>query len=488
MEFWDLDSIKSVVGGTWLARPEHGGRAEGVATDSRSVKPGQCFVALRGEKFDGNSFISQAAGAGAALAMIDRPEALPATLAPGMAVLSVADSGLALLRLAGAYRRSLEGTRVVGVTGSNGKTTTTRLIESVLSQTLRGTASIKSFNNRVGVPLTILSAKRGDQFLVSEVGTNALGEIAELAAVLEPDIAVVTSIGREHLEGLKSVEGSVSEAVSLVAAVRAGGVVVINDEPTILGEAVTALSGANRSKGLKIVRFGRGEGSDLRLTSVEPDAEGVTFVLNRRQKYRVPLLGSHNALNAAAAIAVGRRLGVSYEAIQAGLLAVAKPEMRLERVVVAGVEIINDAYNANPESVVATRATFAELPAPGAGGRRIVVLGDMLELGSAGPDAHREIGDEVASRGFDLAIFIGPLSLFAAERVRRTWPGERVLPLDPLDAASAAGVSALFRAGDRVLLKGSRGMGLERIVTALRERGATPQVTVKESAKSLHTG
>lgn len=489
MAFWDFESIKAVVGGTWLARPEQGGRVDGVVTDSRAIKRGQCFVALRGEKFDGNSFVAQAAAAGAAMAVVDRPEAVHGLPASDMAVLSVADTGLALLRLAGAYRRSLEGTRVIGVTGSNGKTTATRLIQSVLGQELRGTASIKSFNNRVGVPLTILGAKRGDQFLICEVGTNALGEISELAAVVEPDIAVVTSIGREHLEGLGSIEGSVSEAVSLVAAIRPGGVAVINDEPAILGDAVTSLAGAKRAKGFKVVRFGRSELADLRLTSVEADMDGVTFTLNRRQKYRVPLLGSHNALNAAAAVAVGRRLGVSQGAIEAGLLAVKGAEMRLERATVASVQIVNDAYNANPESVLASLATFAELPAPAAGGRRIVVLGDMLELGSAGPDAHREIGDAVGkTAGVDLAVFIGPLSLSGAERLRRIWPAERVVHVESLEARSAAKVAGLLRAGDRVLLKGSRGMGLERVVSALREREAAPQITVKGSAEPLRAG
>lgn len=512
MAFWELDSIKAAVGGTWLARPDaaSGARLEGCATDTRSLRPGQVYVAIRGERFDGNTFVAQAAAAGAPLAIIDDPKALPTPLPEGLAVLHVPDAGLALLRLAGAYRKTLEGTRVVGVTGSNGKTTTTRLIQAVLSRSLRGTASIKSYNNRVGVPLTILGARRGDQFLICEVGTNAIGEIAELAAVVQPDIAVVTSIGREHLEGLGSIRGAISEALALVQAVRPGGLVVMNADVPLLEEAVAPLSGSAPGKPssapagpgsntaesprrapprFHLVRFGLSSHADLRVTAVEPGVERTRFSVNDRSWHTVPLMGRHNALNAAAALAVARRLGVDAADADAGLAGARGAEMRLERSTLRGIHVLNDAYNANPESMLAALETFASLPRAAGEGRRVVVLGDMLELGPAGPGAHREIGEAVVAHGgFDLVMLVGPLSKHTAEPIRRMHSmkpedertRDRVVAVEALDGAAANRLAALLCPGDHVLLKGSRGMGLERIVKALEALPTVSQAPLGE--------
>lgn len=479
MSFWTVESIKSIVGGTWLARPEtqSGGGLEGVSTDTRTLTPGQMFVALRGENFDGNRFVIQAAAAGAALAIVDRPESLPRPVPSSMPILHVPDSGAALLRLGGAYRKTLDGTRVIAVTGSNGKTTTTRLCHAVLSRNLRGTVSPKSFNNRVGVPLTILSAKRGDQFLICEVGTNAVGEIAELAEAISPDIAVVTSIGREHLEGLKSLEGSVSEAVSLVNALRPGGLAVINADAPLVGEAVAALKGGGHRNPWNVLSFGLSGSADLRITSVEPGPEGVRFCVNDRNWFQTPLLGRHNALNAAAAVGVARRLGIDHAVIESALAAARGPEMRLERRTIAGVEVINDAYNANPESMLAAIDTFAESFGAARKGRRVAVLGDMLELGDAGPDAHREIADAIAEKGcFDLVVLAGPLFAHGVERLRKVLPKERVVSVPDMDGPSLERIVGCLAPGDVVLLKASRGMGLERVVRALAARAGPAAV------------
>jgi len=482
MSFWTPESVKAVVGGAWLSRPE-ARDLNGVCTDTRTISAGQLFVALRGVRFDANTLVGQAAAAGAAMAVIDRPGALPSPLPARFGVLHVPDTGAALLRLAGAYRRTLEGTRVVAVTGSNGKTTTTRLVASVLSRGLRGTASVRSFNNRVGVPLTILSAKRGDQYLVCEVGTNALGEVGELAPVISPDIVVVTSIGREHLEGLGGIDGSVSEAVSLVQALRPGGLAVVNADAPMLLPAVRAMaqSAAAAREAWGVLTFGFAGGAELRITSVEHVADGLRFSLNERAWHGVPLIGRHNALNATAAIGVARRLGVDPGAIDAGLAAATGPEMRLERSTAGGVQFINDAYNANPESVLAALAAFAEVTRDSRS-RRVVVLGDMLELGDAGIAAHREIGEAVGAA--DLSIFVGPLSAHAAERAKSACGSERVVHVPSLDGGGAAEVAGLLREGDTVLLKGSRGMALERVLAAVAGRPARPVPGAKENGRA----
>ncbi|MCC6678199.1 MAG: UDP-N-acetylmuramoyl-tripeptide--D-alanyl-D-alanine ligase [Phycisphaerales bacterium] len=475
MTFWRLDNLKSITGGTWLARPAGPeASAQGLTTDSRQSSTGRAFLALKGERTDGHLYLKQAADQGAVLLIVDRDGPILQGLPPATPVLKVADTSAALLRLGAAYRRTLEGTKVIAVGGSNGKTTTTRLIEAVLSQRLRGTASAKSFNNAVGVPVTILGARRGDQFLVCEVGTNAPGEIAQLAPVIEPDIAVIVSIGREHLEGLSSLDGVVREETSLLGSMHPGGSVIINADCPQLVDAVEAMASAGGAA--SIVRFGTSPRADLRVTAIEPSTSGVRFRINDRQWLSVPLLGRHNAINAAAAVAVARRLGLDWPDIEAGLAAVKGPDMRMQRRIVGGIEFINDAYNANPESALAAIQTFKEAlagadPAGAGPQRRVMVFGDMLELGGAAPDAHREIGDAIVASGcFDLAVFVGPLAMFAAERVGRAWPGDRVRIVETYDQAAGA-VGPLLKRGDLVLLKGSRRVALERVVKALEAEG-----------------
>ena len=474
MSFWSVDNIKTVLGGSWLAR---GGEVEldGVSTDSRSTRAGQVFIALRGENTDGHRYLAQAAAAGAGLLIVDDPSSI-AGLERLPTVLHVPDTGAALLKLAAAYRRTLERTKVIAVGGSNGKTTTVKLINGVLGTRLRGTASIKSFNNAVGVPLTILSAKRTDQYLVCEVGTNAPGEIAPLTACIEPDIAVLTSIGREHLEGLGSLRGVVQEEVSLLAGLRPGGVAVLNADAEGLVDTAAPLVSSLGGKGgaaRTIVTFGWHDGADLRITRCDQRFEGLRFCFNERDCYDLPLLGEHNAGNAASAIAVARRLGLDNDAIREGLSHARGPDMRLERCVVGGVSVINDAYNSNPDSALAALRTFAQVASGGEFTRRVLVLGDMLELGEHGPDLHREVGEAAAAVNADLVVLVGKLSLFAGERLTKAQPGVKLATFVDLEEGRDGHAAALLRAGDLVLLKGSRGMRLERVLRRLESAAAT---------------
>lgn len=488
MSFWSLDSFKSILGAEWLARPDaiarrygNGSQAElaGLSTDSRSVKPGQAFIALRGERTDGHRYLAEAAEAGAALLVIDRPEAVPGatldSLRSRAAILRVADTGAALLRLGGEYRRSLTMTRVVAIAGSNGKTTTTRLVAAVLSRTLRGVASVKSFNNAVGVPLTILSARRTDQFLVCEVGTNAPGEIAQLAEIVRPDVAVITNIGREHLEGLGSMDGVLIEEASLLRSLAPGGLAIVNADSPGLAEAARAALAAGGVRNATFLRFGRSPDAELRLHAVHAGGEGVEFELAGRQSFFTPLLGEHNALNACAAVAVGRRLGVPDAEIAGALRGATGPDMRMQRSVAAlpGGEVLlfNDAYNANPESMQAALLAFGSLSR--AARRRVVILGDMLELGPAAIELHAEVGRTLAADVRpDLAVLVGPLMAHAAPMVERSL-GPRSVALFP-DADSPGEVAALLRPGDAVLLKGSRRLALERIAAALSTTTTKP--------------
>lgn len=511
MEFWSLESIKSAVGaavgaavGTasgaaWLARPENPGAIEGVSIDSRAVTPGQVFIAIKGEKHDGHDYLAQAVSSGASVLIVSREmnASAIAALPRQVAILRVADTGAALLRLAGAYRKTLERTRVIAVAGSNGKTTTTRLIDAVLKGTMRGSASQKSFNNAIGVPLTILAAKRTDQYLICEVGTNAPGEIAPLARAIEPDIAVITSIGREHLEGLGSLRGVVQEETSLLAGVRPGACAILNADSPLLVETVRpGVFGPNLAT---IVWFGASDKADLRVSQVRANASGISFAINERHEFSLSLLGAHNAMNAAAAAGVARRLGLEWDVIAKGLAAAAPAPMRLERVEAGGVWFINDAYNANPESMIAAFDAFTQACEAMSPKRRVAILGDMLELGDATDEAHAEVARTLLERAApvgggtrsiaDRLVLVGPNMTKAREVIQTHGVSLEmdVSHVSGLTEAVAAQIAAQFRTGDAVLLKGSRGMGLERILAAWRERcsaGANIVVTPAEPSAS----
>lgn len=464
MTFWDPVKIRAVLGGTWLARP--GPRPiEGASTDTRTLKPNQVFFALRGENFDAHRFLRNAALAGSPLLVIDDPDALEDQPIPeGVGILKVNDTLDAMAHLASAYRRTLDTVRVIGVTGSNGKTTTVRLIDGILGGKLRGTASIKSYNNLIGVSLTVLSARPSDQYLVCEVGMNAPGEISPLARIIDPDIAVITSIGRAHIEAFGSVEGIAREKAVLLSYLRPNGLAIIPADEPLLDDYTRPIP--------NVILFGEDQSATLRLSSVERSgrANSIDITVNGRSRFTVPLLGRHNARNALAAIAVARRLGLSDEEIAQGLGRVAPAESRFSREIINGVDVFDDAYNASPESMDAAIETFASLTVGAR--RRVLILGDMLELGDASMDAHLEVAERILDHFTpDFLVTVGSHALHIADRVSQASSHERVMILSELDDAQARKVVARLRADDAVLVKGSRRVGLERVVQTLRKHG-----------------
>ncbi len=491
MTFWTPDNLRISTGGTWLVRPPSIELPKdrpadlplpplyapilGLSTDTRSIKPGQCFLALKGEAFDGHGFLEAAARAGAPVLIVADAGVLPAGgFEPACGVLKVEDTGRALLKIAAAYRASLKRTKVIAVCGSNGKTTTTRLIEHVLGQSMRGTASRKSFNNSVGVPLTICSARENDQYLICEVGTNAPGEIALLGDVVRPDIAVITSIGREHLEKLGDLAGVAAEEAAILKSLKPGGWAIVTADAPELAEHV---------RGIKnLITFGRSDRATLRLTDarhvLEGDTPRLAFTINGRQACSVPLVGEHNALNAIAALAVARRLGIDEAKAAQALAGAGGAEMRLQTCRVGGVTVLNDAYNANPDSMIAGIDAALALRKAGLGsaaGRTVLVLGEMLELGAAAEAGHRGVARHVdlknrSGEPVDLVVLVGAgMRAAQDELVRAGWTRERLAYVPELSVNAAADVAGLLVAGDLVLVKGSRRVRLERVVEALDE-------------------
>lgn len=477
MSVWSVDWLVSASGGRLVRKPHGADPREnsvaGVSIDSRSVERGEAFVALRGERFDGHAFLGEAVARGASCVIVERESAAD-HVPDSVPVIRVHDGRDALARMAAAHRGLLKGTRVVAVTGSNGKTTTVRFIDAALRTALKGSASAKSFNNDVGVPLTILRAKPGDAYLVCEVGMNAPGEIAPLARLVEPDVGVITGVGRAHIEALGSIEAIGREKGSLLEFLRPGGWALINAAcESLLGQVVATVPnllrvGTTPNADLLVrgaAHTHRGEQVRLAFTVEQGDAE---------RAFEVATPGAHNAVNAALAVAVGRLLGVSDDDIARGLAGALPPDMRMQRWTIHGVEVFNDAYNASPESTAAAVRTFCELTEGAA--RRVVVFGDMLELGDHGPDAHREIGDLLAEAGegrfgapVDHVVCVGHHALFTAERLLREWDDDRISMFSDANGPHAGAIARLLKQGDAVLLKGSRRTALERVEQALRD-------------------
>lgn len=462
-----LQQIRQTVSGKPLTLlPSDPPAVEAVCTDSRLMQKRSVFVALKGEHFDAHDHLAQAAGGGAVAAIVERlPDGLATTAAAaagpklpaGFYVLQVPDTYAALGKLAKHVRLQMQAS-VVAVAGSNGKTGTKLLIDAALSTRLRGSCSPKSFNNNVGVPLAIFPADPGQDYLVLELGTNHHGEIAPLTEMARPDVAVITNAGAEHLEGLDDLRGVRAENAKVVDGLSENGMLVVNGDDADLVAACAGYRG-------KRVTFGFGEHNDLYAADVRCDAGGVRFLLNGRVEVFVPLLGRHTAVNALAAVAVARRLGVPEEAIFDGLAHARGPDMRLQLTRAHDVHVLNDAYNANPNSMRAALETIAALDV---GDRKVAVLGDMRELGRSSERYHRELGEQAAKVGLAWLACVGEqCATVTADAAEAAGMPPAAVHRFPDVAAAAAEVPAMVRPGDLVLVKASRGIRLEKVAQAI---------------------
>jgi UDP-N-acetylmuramoyl-tripeptide--D-alanyl-D-alanine ligase len=442
-----LQAVRAAVRATHAHLPDR--TVERVSTDTRTLVEGDLFVALRGDRFDAHDHLDQASRAAAAV--VERvPDSAPADLP----MIVVPDARRALGDLARHHRQALRHTKVIAVAGSNGKTTTKGLIHAALAGSLRGTASPASFNNDVGVPLTLLPVSPRDDYVIVECGTNHPGEIARLSDIARPDIAVITSIGEEHLEGLGDLEGVRHENAAITAGMGDKAMLVLPDE----ADLVRHLAGFSGRR----LTIGLGEACDLFAADVHGDLAGVRFRLNAGPcEFEIPIAGIHTVTNALAAIAVAKRFGLSDQAIAAGLAGARSPAMRMERSEREGVVFVNDAYNANPASMRAALRTLAEAEVPD---RRIAVLGEMLELGEQSDAYHRDLGRHAAEAGLDRLLCVGHRATVTAEAAVAAGMASKVVDVCDTVQAAADRLASLTRPGDTVLLKASRGLRLEQIL------------------------
>ncbi|MEP6937942.1 MAG: UDP-N-acetylmuramoyl-tripeptide--D-alanyl-D-alanine ligase [Chthoniobacterales bacterium] len=445
-----LSQLAEWSGGT-LSAPKAEASVSRLSTDSRTLRPGELFVALRGDNFDGHHFLDDAAKRGAVGALINT--SWNGTTPNALGLIRVADTLVSYQQIAAAYRQTL-ALKVIAITGSNGKTSTKDFTAAVLASRFRVTKTEGNLNNHVGLPRTMLEATSSDEIAVWEIGMNHAGEVAALAKLAAPDIAIITNVGIAHIEFFGSREAIAIEKGALVETLTAEGTAILNaDDPF-------SASIAKRTAA-KVVLVGLNSGL-VRAENIRQTAEGSQFTIvedSGRCGARLPVPGLHMVQNAILAVAAGRVLGLSLEECAAGLMAAPLTKSRLQIKSVRGRRFIDDSYNANPDSMKAALLTLTEIEVAG---RRIAVLGEMSELGAESERGHREVGEAAAKLRIDLLITIGETAAAMARAAQSAGLKNAVA----LGSAEGAAEFLAKNAGpdDVVLVKGSRTARTERVL------------------------
>ncbi|WP_323374389.1 UDP-N-acetylmuramoyl-tripeptide--D-alanyl-D-alanine ligase [Paenibacillus sp. JNUCC31] len=457
-----LAQIAEMCGGTLTDVAAYGDvSVEGVFTDSRKPTQGSLFIPLVGERFDGHEFVQTCVEKGAAGTLWQRDHGTE----PRGAVIVVEDTLVALQVLASSYLRESDAS-VVGITGSNGKTTTKDIVDAILSTTFKVHKTQGNFNNHIGLPLTVLSMEPDTEIVILEMGMSGRGEIEELSVIAQPDVAIITNIGESHLLQLGSRLEIARAKAEIAAGMKPGGLLIYNgDEPLI--EQVLAEPATKQPEGLQRYTFGLHTDNDDYPTGLMNVQNGVAFTTKQlgEAALTLPLLGTHNVVNCLAALAVARHYGVESEQIAAGLSGLKLTGMRIEVLQgVSGLTLLNDAYNASPTSMKAAVDVLESLK----GYRnKVAVLGDMLELGPQEQELHRGIGEYITPAKMNMMLAYGSLSSSIAEGARQHMPADAVHAFESKEELTRFLLEKLHPR-DVVLFKASRGMKLEDVVEALK--------------------
>jgi UDP-N-acetylmuramoyl-tripeptide--D-alanyl-D-alanine ligase len=453
----ELTDVLAATGGE-LARLGAATAFAGVTTDSRTIEPGELFVAIRGETHDGHAFLPDAVARGAGGLVVDGGTALGDL---HVSVVTVRETLAALGDVAAMHRRR-HPVPLLAVAGSNGKTTTKEMLATILRAAYgedRVVATRGSQNNLVGLPLTLLRVGAETRVVVLEIGMNAPGEVWRLAEIAQPDVGLITCIAEEHLAGVGSIRGAAEANAELYRRLRPSGTAIANADDPLVREVSGAFGGRR-------VLFG-GDGDVRASEIVDEGVAGTRFVIEadgERAPVRLQVAGRHNVSNALAATAAARAVGVPLDVVCRALGAFTAPTMRMQRVELAsGVVVLNDCYNANPGSMAAALQTLGASRAP----RRIAALGEMLELGPTSESAHREIGRRAGEAGVDALVLMGTYAAAVRDgAVGAGLPAERIT-IAATHAAMADALRAFLAPGDLLLLKGSRGAALEKVLRLL---------------------
>ncbi len=432
----------------------------GVAIDSRTIQPGELFIAIRGQRQDGHNFINQALERGAAGVMTEAVFEQNRILSERAVVIAVQNTHEAMIRLAQSYRTKCAA-KIIGITGSNGKTTTKEFTYALLCTVEPNSyRSPGNLNNLFGAPLALLGMPPATQAAAIEMGISSKGEMTRLTKIVQPDVAVITNVGPSHLEFLSTVEDVARAKLEMVTATETETKLIINaDDELLVREAQKVKK--------DFVTFAMDRECDFKPENIATTANGSAVTIEGHI-FLVNLFGRHPVYNLLAAYAACRTLGYGFHDVDTAGINLAPAPMRGEMLEKSGVRIINDAYNANPESVRAGLEAFQNTPSQG---RRILIIGDMLELGQRSEKYHRELGNSLALQEFSFAIIVGDWSRAVIEGARQAGVSVNKLRSFKNAAEAAIGVGELIKAGDVVYVKGSRGVELEKIIEKIGEAG-----------------
>ena len=453
-----LKQVEQMVMGAGLSEKYVNETVQGVSIDTRKITTGNLYIPIQGDRFDGHSFVEKAIENGAVATLWKKNVKNPPVNIP---VIFVEDTLEALQTLAKSYRDQLD-VKVIGVTGSNGKTSTKDIVTSLLATKFKVQKTEGNFNNHIGLPLTILSLEENTEMAVLEMGMSGRGEIEFLSKLARPNAAIITNIGEAHLLDLGSRDAIAEAKLEIVTGLQDGGVFVYNGDEPLLTNRVPSMNLAAET-----ITFGDARANNYYPTSVTLQATGTYFKMNQDENvaFYLPVLGKHNVYNTLASMAIAKYFGVTWEEMKRGLVTLQMTGMRMEIVKTEnGLTIINDAYNASP---TAMEAAFHLMNGLDGFSKKIVVLGDMLELGDQEVQFHYEVGKLIDPARISYVFTYGRLGAQIAEGAKINFPNERVKAYDNKEEL-VKNLQAVVDVKDVVLVKASRGMKLEEVITMLK--------------------
>nr|MBU1328395.1 UDP-N-acetylmuramoyl-tripeptide--D-alanyl-D-alanine ligase [Candidatus Omnitrophota bacterium] len=430
----------------------------GVSTDTRKIKKGELFLAIKGDRFDGHSFILDAVSKGAGGVLVQEGGITNANFKlPDVSFISVNDSVKALGNI-GNFHRSRFTIPIIGITGSNGKTTTKEMTAVILSKKFNALKNFGTENNNIGVPLTLMRLNSEHNIAVLEMGMNHLGEIRWLSEIARPTVAIITNIGHSHLEYLEDVDTVLKAKVEILEHMDKDAKLILNADDEYLKKIKT---------NLKTVWFGFDKEADFYADKINLEPDGINFRLNGKWDISLGVLGRHNVYNALSAIACAWDFGISIDEIKDALKEFRVPNMRMEVKRFGDIKIINDTYNANPQSMKQAIEALRDMTTEG---RKILIAGDMLELGTFSSRFHHLVGKQAAESGIDLIVAVGKLAEHVGKGAQEAGMSNRKIKLCAVMKDAREKVATLIKKGDTILVKGSRAMRMEEIVGDLESQ------------------
>ena len=434
------------------------GTFSGISTDSRAIKPGQCFFAISGDNFDGHNFVAEVLNRGAACAVVNKDiKNVPAD----KIILKVKDTVVAIGDCAAAYRLQ-NNFKVVAITGSVGKTTTRQITYEVLRRHFKVHTAPKNFNNTIGLPITMLGADEKDEIILAELGTDHPGEITYLTKIAQPDIAVVTTVAPAHLAGFGSIEAILEEKLSISQGLRKNGVLIINGDNNLLINAC-------RSKKIPFTAFGQSPGCDIRAKNIEYDGTAGKFTIDDTE-VTLPLPGPGNVKNSLAAFAVCRQFGLTAKDFAEGVKTLNAVPMRTEIMKVGSATVINDCYNANPASMENALDILANFRKSNKQkGRLVFICGDMAELGEQSEELHTQLGEYAAKAGVNVILAAGKFAAIVAKAAKNSDNPPQEIKCFEDTASVCNNLEKFVKDSDIILVKGSRSSKLETVTERLKQ-------------------